>query len=89
MDASSEALIEARRPHRAYVLRKLIERQTGTHPNKLIPITEILNTDFPASAVRTALRGLYRAGLIKAGSTGYRVTQKGKHICRVLDPPYR
>jgi len=45
-NASSEALIEARRPHRAYVLRKLIERQTGTHPNKLIPITEIiLNTE--------------------------------------------
>jgi hypothetical protein len=59
-NASSEALIEARRPHRAYVLRKLIERQAGTHPNKLIPITEIiLNTEFSASAVRTALRGLY------------------------------
>ena len=83
----SDVLTEARKPLRAYVLRKLIELQTGTHPDKLIPLTEIVNPEFPTSALRAALRGLHRVGLIKAGMGGYRVTRNGQHICRVLYPP--
>ena len=86
--SSSDALTEARRPARAYVLRKLMELQAGTHAQKLIPLTEIMNPDIPPSDLRSALRGLHRMGLIKAGGAGYRVTQKGRHICRVLHPPY-
>ncbi len=84
---SSDALIEARKPLRAYVLRKLIEVQAGTHPDKLIPLTEIINPEFSISALRGALRGLFRVGLIKAAGGGYRATQMGQHIHRVLHPP--
>ena len=83
----SDALTEARKPLRAYVLRRLVELQAGTGSAKLIPLTEIINPQFPTSDLRGALRGLYRVGLIKAGSSGYRVTQKGQHICKVLYPP--
>ena len=82
----SDVLTEARKPLRAYVLRKLLELQAGTHHTHLIPLTEIVNPEFPTSALRAALRGLYRVGLIKAGPTGYRVTKDGLHICRVLYP---
>jgi hypothetical protein len=88
MPTPSEAMTEARRPLRGYVLRKLIELQAGSHPHKLIPLTEIVTPEFSTSDLRSALRGLYRVGLIKAGGGGYRVTQQGQHICRVLHRPF-
>ena len=84
---ASDALIEARKPLRAYVLRKLIELQAGTHPSKVIPLAAIMNPEFPTYSLRVALRGLYRVGLITASGGGYRATQMGHHIHRVLHPP--
>ena len=86
---SSAALIEARKPLRAYVLRRLIELQTGTPHGKPIPLTEIINnSEFANYKLRMALRDLYRVGLIKSGGGGYRATQMGQHIYRLLHPPY-
>ena len=82
---ASEAATEARKALRLYVLRKLIELQSGTHPEKLIPLTEIMTPEFPATALRAALRGLYRVRLIKGGAGGYRATRLGEHICNSLD----
>lgn len=85
---SSDALTEARKPLRAYVLRRLIELQTGTPHGKPIPLTEIMNnSEFANYKLRSALRGLYRVGLIKSGGGGYRATQMGEHIYRVLHRP--
>ena len=88
LSPSADALTEARKPLRIYVLRKLIELQVGTRSEKLIPFTEIMShSEFSKHEVRAALRGLYSVGLIKSGGGGYRATQMGEHIYRVLHPP--
>ena len=86
---ASDALTEARKPLRAYVLRRLLELQTGTPHGKPIPLTEIMNnSEFANYKLRMALRDLYRVGLIKSGGGGYRATQMGQHIYSLLHPPY-
>jgi hypothetical protein len=83
----SNALTEARKPLRAYVLRRLIELQIETPHGKPIPLMEIINnSEFANHKLRSALRGLYSVGLIKSSGGGYRVTQMGEHIYRVLHP---
>jgi hypothetical protein len=81
----SDALIEARKPLRLDVLRRLIELQAVTNAKKLISLAQIMNNpELSKSQLRDALRGLHSVGLIKSGGSGYRVTPMGRHLYTVL-----
>jgi hypothetical protein len=80
----SSAVTEAARASRVYALGRLIEFQAGTGSEKLVPLSAISDGELSIRELRSALGSLYREGLIRAGGGGYRVTQKGQRIYRVL-----
>jgi hypothetical protein len=79
-----DAVLEASKLFRVHVLGKLIGLQAGTTSDKLIPLAAIMDAGVSNHELREVLRGLYRAGLIRAGNGAYRVMPKGRHIYRVL-----
>ena len=78
-----EALREASRPHRLVVLAMLADLEAGS-PGALFPLSNIARPDIPVRSMRTALRSLYKTGLITAREGGYGLTYDGRTILGVL-----
>ena len=79
----AEAVEEARKPYRFVVLRVLVSLD-ALSPGALFPLSRIATPDVPDRYMRTALRGLYRTGMITARAGSYGLTYNGRAIYRVL-----
>jgi hypothetical protein len=71
------AFREARRPYRLFLLRALsaLEEQSSA---KFFPLSLVMTGEIHGSDIRNALRGLYRAGMIRTGPGGYALTELGR-----------
>ena len=81
--AYAEERKEVGRPYRLVVLRVLVGLDAKS-PGALFPLSSIATPDVPDRYVRTALRGLYRTGMITARAGSYGLTYNGRTIYRVL-----
>ena len=82
----------ARLRSRLYVLRKLVDLQTGRESEIFVPLTAMMDSEVSIQDLRRGLRALYRVGLVRVGPGGYRATVKGQHVsgeCNSDDPDTR
>src|SRR5687767_1748615 len=76
------ALAEAHRPYRALILQALAELEASNTAH-LFPVAVIMKDATQNKEARSALRSLYRSGLIKGHTGKYGLTALGRKTYKV------
>ena len=71
------ALKEVRRPYRLFLLRALSELEEQSSA-EFFPLSLIMTGAIQEGDIHRALRGLYSAGMVRAGRGGYGLTALGR-----------
>jgi hypothetical protein len=75
----ASALDEARLPYRLFVLRRLTDLESKGLDRKF-PVSMLMTGEVHEEDVRNALRGLYKAALIKGSAGTYGLTPTGRKV---------
>ena len=79
----ASASLEVRKPYRRFVLMALSELE-AKNSGRLFPLSLIMSAEVRDGDVRNALRGLYKAGLVRGHSGNYGLTPTGRAVLRSL-----